>query len=346
VERDVYLKHVAADAGVDVDIIKNELKRAKPTSRSGSRSNRSGSGGSGQKSSQGTKGHSQPASGRRPGPGQQGKPADRSGASQSSRGSDSAGLNQNQPSQGKPLNPQSTSLIGGGPGRGQPNQGDQVGGYDGSEFDHLSFYEDTDDQFVYDDPYADAQEASKPPGGQQAQGTQRQPDSLESVMASGAQKKDNDPLRSLERRLLDIAISSRQGYRALMEKLDLSDLHYEKIRSIFEFLALYYRDHEQFDPNLATEYIDLELVKGLKNRIQTMITIEDVHKEIQSNLRWHRKMILEKRRDDVRKERDRQMRLMRQKPEDKAVHQEELRRLIREEQQLNEQISKLVSDRT
>lgn len=172
------------------------------------------------------------------------------------------------------------------------------------------------------------------------------PPSLEQAVVGQSTRRDNDPLRSVERRLMDIAISSRQGYRALMEVLDPNDLHYKNIRSIFDFLESYYRDHEVFDPNAAAELLDLSLVKGLRNRLQSMIAISDVHKEIASNMRMHKKLILEKQVQTVRKERERIMRMLRRETADMAEQKEELRRLIREEQQLNEQISKLVRERT
>ncbi|GKT31800.1 hypothetical protein ADUPG1_002108, partial [Aduncisulcus paluster] len=166
---------------------------------------------------------------------------------------------------------------------------------------------------------------------------QRRPESVETAVRK---KKDHGPLLTVERRLLEIALDSKKGFELLMSNMDINDLQFEHIRSIFLYLRGYYEMHDSFQLNIASDDMDLKLATGIEKLMKKHIPIENLQKEIASTQRSHRELVLRKRLSDKKAEVNMLTRSLSHERDDIKEKQELLRKLFREQQQLAEEISR------
>lgn len=172
---------------------------------------------------------------------------------------------------------------------------------------------------------------------------QRRPENVETAVRK---KKDHGPLLTVERRLLEIVLDSKKGYELLMSNMDINDLQFEHIRSIFLYLRGYYELHDSFQLNIASDDMDLKLATGIEKLMNKHIPIENLQKEIFSTRRSHRELVLRKQLSDKKAEVNMLTRSLSHERDDIKEKQELLRKLFREQQQLAEEISKVLNEKS
>jgi len=172
---------------------------------------------------------------------------------------------------------------------------------------------------------------------------QRRPENVETAVRK---KKDTAPLMAVEKRLLEIALDTKKGFELLMEIMDINDLQFEHIRSIFVYLRSYYEKHDSFKLNIASDDMDLKLATGIEKLMNTHIPIENLQKEIASTRRTHRELVLRKQLSDKKAEVNMLTRSLSHERDDINDKQELLRKLFREQQQLAEEISRVLNEKS
>lgn len=172
---------------------------------------------------------------------------------------------------------------------------------------------------------------------------QRRPDNVETAVRK---KKDHGPLLTVEKRLLEIALDSKKGFEMLMSDLDINDLQFEHIRSIFLYLRGYYEKYDTFKLNIASDDMDLKLATGIEKLMIKHIPIENLQKEILSTKRTHRELVLRKRLSDKKNEVNMLTRSLSHERDDIKEKQELLRKLFREQQQIAEEISRVLNEKS
>lgn len=172
---------------------------------------------------------------------------------------------------------------------------------------------------------------------------QRRPDNVETAVRK---KKDHGPLLTVEKRLLEIALDSKKGFEMLMSDLDINDLQFEHIRSIFLYLRGYYEKYDTFKLNIASDDMDLKLATGIEKLMIKHIPIENLQKEILSTKRTHRELVLRKRLSDKKDEVNMLTRSLSHERDDIKEKQELLRKLFREQQQIAEEISRVLNEKS
>ncbi len=84
--------------------------------------------------------------------------------------------------------------------------------------------------------------------------------------------------------------------------MDINDLQFEHIRSIFLYLrGGYYEKNDSFQLNIASDDMDLKLATGIEKLMIKHIPIENLQKEILATQRTHRELVLRKRLSDKKK---------------------------------------------
>ncbi len=172
---------------------------------------------------------------------------------------------------------------------------------------------------------------------------QRRPETVERAVRK---KKDTAPLMAVERRLLEIALDTKKGFELLMEVMDINDLQFDHIRSIFLYLRGYYQSHDTFKLNIASDDMDLKLATGIEKLMNKHIPIENLQKEIASTRRTHRELVLRKQLSDKKAEVNMLTRSLSHERDDIKEKQELLRKLFREQQQLAEDISRVLNEKS
>lgn len=172
---------------------------------------------------------------------------------------------------------------------------------------------------------------------------QRRPDNVETAVRK---KKDHGPLLTVEKRLLEIALDSKKGFEMLMSDLDINDLQFEHIRSIFLYLRGYYEKYDTFKLNIASDDMDLKLATGIEKLMNKHIPIENLQKETLSTKRTHRELVLRKRLSDKKDEVNMLTRSLSHERDDIKEKQELLRKLFREQQQIAEEISRVLNEKS
>jgi hypothetical protein len=172
---------------------------------------------------------------------------------------------------------------------------------------------------------------------------QRRPENVETAVRK---KKDHGPLLTVERRLMEIALDSKKGFELLMSNMDINDLQFEHIRSIFLYLRGYYEKHDSFQLNIASDDMDLKLATGIEKLMNKHIPIENLQKEILATRRTHRELVLRKQLSDKKEEVNMLTRSLSHERDDIKEKQELLRNLFREQQQLAEEISRVLNEKS
>lgn len=172
---------------------------------------------------------------------------------------------------------------------------------------------------------------------------QRRPENVETAVRK---KKDQGPLLTVERRLLEIALDSKKGFELLMANMDINDLQFDHIRSIFLYLRGYYSKHDSFQLNIASDDMDLKLATGIEKLMNKHIPIENLQKEILAIQRTHRELVLRKRLSDKKDEVNMLTRSLSHERDDIKEKQELLRKLFREQQHIAEEISRVLNEKS
>ncbi len=172
---------------------------------------------------------------------------------------------------------------------------------------------------------------------------QRRPENVETAVRK---KKDHGPLLTVERRLMEIALDSKKGFELLLSNMDINDLQFEHIRSIFLYLRGYYEKNDSFQLNIASDDMDLKLATGIEKLMIKHIPIENLQKEILATQRTHRELVLRKRLSDKKEEVNLLTRSLSHERDDIKEKQELLRKLFREQQQLAEEISRVLNEKS
>jgi len=183
--------------------------------------------------------------------------------------------------------------------------------------------------------------SSKPANIEQEQ-VRRRPETVETAVRS----KDSGPLLAVEKRLLEISLESKKGFELLMEAVDINDLQFDHIRSIFLYLRGYYAKHDSFKLNIASDDMDLKLATGIEKLINKRIPIDNLQKEIASTQRTHRELVLRKKLADKKAEVNILTRSLSHERDDIKEKQQLLRELFREQQQLAEEISRVINEKS
>lgn len=172
---------------------------------------------------------------------------------------------------------------------------------------------------------------------------QRRPENVETAVRK---KKDQGPLLAVEKRLLEIALDTKKGFELLMSNMDTNDLQFEHIRSIFLYLRGYYEMHDSFQLNIASDDMDLKLATGIEALINKHIPIANLQKEILATCRTHRELVLRKQLSDKKAEVNMLTRSLSHERDDIKEKQDLLRKLFREQQQLAEEISRVLNEKS
>ncbi len=167
----------------------------------------------------------------------------------------------------------------------------------------------------------------------------------QSKLESAVRKKENGPLLAVERRLLEIVLDSKKGFEHLMSNMDINDLQFEHIRSIFLYLRGYYEKYDSFKLNIASEDLDLKIVVAIEKLMHNHIPIENVQKEILATRRSHRELVLKKLLSEKKAEVNMLTQSLSSERDDIKEKQELLRKLFREQQQIAEEISRVLNEK-
>ncbi len=120
------------------------------------------------------------------------------------------------------------------------------------------------------------------------------------VNKSSIKSNANNPIWSLEYRLLEIALNGRENFYEILNFIRIDDFQYQKIQFLFEYLSGYYKNNEIFDARKAMEDIELQTALKLENIFNKMIPVDDIKAEVAFLKYKHRELILRQELDGIK----------------------------------------------
>ncbi len=174
---------------------------------------------------------------------------------------------------------------------------------------------------------------------------QNRPNIDSDKLEAAVRKKETGPLLAVEKRLLEIALDSKKGFELLMSNMDINDLQFEHIRSIFVYLRGYYEKYDSFKMEMASEDLDLKVVVAIEKLMHSHIPIENIQKVMLATKRSHKEHVLRKLENDKVAEINMLTQSLSYERDDIKEKQDQLRKLFREKQQIAEEISRVLNEK-